>query len=89
MTVRRSATGTRVPLHLIPHTIARQIHKQGKDMSHTSEKKVHLHHYTITVRTKSPNRELRPGHARDLSFSHEPTDHCDHVSRDHDSGGTP
>jgi hypothetical protein len=89
MTVRRSATETGIPLYLIPNAIARQIHKQGEDVYHTSEKRVHLHHYNITVRTKSPKRELGPGRVRDPPFRHEPADNRDNVSRDGDSGGAP
>jgi hypothetical protein len=89
MTARRSATETHIPLYLIPHVIARLINKQGEDVHRISVKRVCLHHYNITVRTKSLKRELRPGHARDPPSRHEPADNRDHGSRDHDSGGAP
>lgn len=89
MTVRRSATVTGIPLCLIPHAIASQIHNQGEDVYHTGEKRVNLHHYNITVRTKSPKRELWPGHIRVPPFRHDPADNRDHYSPNGDSGGDP
>jgi hypothetical protein len=89
MTVRRSAIETGIPLYLIPHAIARQIHKQGEDVYHTSEKRVHLHHYNITVRTKSPKRELMPGRSRRSPSGHPKETNSYRASRDGDSGGAP
>jgi hypothetical protein len=89
MTTPRSATETGIPLYLIPHTIARQINKKGENVYHTSEKRVNLHHYNITVRTKLPKRELRAGHARVPPSRHEPADNCDHVSHYNASGDVP
>jgi hypothetical protein len=88
MTARRSATETGIPLYLIPHAIARQIHKQGKEVYRISVKRVNLHHYNITVRTKSPKRELRAGRARDSLPRHLPEDSDGGgINRDGESGG--
>jgi len=89
MTVRRSATGIGFPLYLLPQAITHQIHKQGEDVYHISLMMVYLRHFTITIRTKSPKRELIPGHARVPPSRHEPADNRDHVSRDSDSGDAP
>jgi hypothetical protein len=86
MTARRSATETGIPLYLIPHAIARQIHRQGRKVNRISVKRGQRHHYNITVGTKSPKRELRPGRARYSPSRHEPADNSDSVSRDADSG---
>jgi hypothetical protein len=78
-----------IPLCLIPQAIASQIHKQCEDVCLTSEKRVHLHHYNITVRTKSLRRELRPVRVRVPPSRYEPADPFDSVNRDHDSGDAP
>jgi len=59
MTTRRSKSETEIPLYLIPHVIARQIKERGDDVFRISVKRTHWHHYNVTVRTKSPYRELR------------------------------
>jgi hypothetical protein len=89
MMAHRSATESGIPLCHIPHAIASQIHKQGEDVCHTSEKRVNLHHYTITVRTKSLKRELRPVRVRVPPSRYEPADNRDSVNRDHNSGDAP
>jgi hypothetical protein len=89
MTVRRSATGIGIPLYLIPQVITHQIHKQGEDVYHISVTMVYLHHFTITIRTTSPKRELIPGHARVPPSRHEPADNRDHVCSGSDSGDAP
>ncbi len=86
MTARRSATETGIPLDLIPHAIARQIHSQGGEVSPISVKRGNLHRYTITVRIKSLKRELRPVRARYSPSRHEPADNSDSIGRDADSG---
>jgi hypothetical protein len=86
MTSRLSATETGTPLDLIPHAIARQIHRQGGKVNCISVKRALRHHYNITVGTKLPKRELRPGRARYSPSRHEPADNSDSVGRDADSG---
>jgi hypothetical protein len=89
MTARRSATETAIPRYLIPHAIARQIHRQGGKVYRISVKRVNLHRYTITARTKSPERELRPGRARIPTSHIEPADNRDLESRDGAPGSAP
>lgn len=59
MTARRSHVETEIPLFLIPHAIARQINERGDDVFRISVKRMHWHHYNVTVRTKKVARELR------------------------------
>ncbi len=87
MTARRSATETGFPLYLIPHAIARQIHRQGGRVNRISVKRVCLHRYTITVRTKSLKRELRPGRSRRPPSGHPTETNSDSASCDGVSGG--
>jgi|GEM_PF-1073298 hypothetical protein len=85
MTARRSATETGIPLYLIPHAIARQIHRQGEAVHRISVKRVCLHYYNITVRTKSPKRELKPRNV--VPNGDNPVDIKDDLSHDGNSGG--
>jgi hypothetical protein len=89
MMTQGSATEGGIPLCHIPHVNASQIHKQGEDVCHTSEKRVNLYYYNITFRKKSPKRELRARRARNPPSRHEPADNRVQVSRDHDSGDAP
>jgi len=89
MTVRRSATETGIPPYLIPQAIALQIHKRSESVCHINAKRVCLHHYRITARTKSPKREFNPAQVRVPPSRYEPVEHRDNVSHDHDSGGAP
>jgi len=50
-----------IPLFLLPHAIAQQIKKTGDRIYRISVKRTHLHHYNLSVRTKSLPRELAPG----------------------------
>ena len=84
MTARRSATETHIHLNLIPHVIARQINTQGEDVHRISVKWVCLHHYNITVRTKSLKRELKPRIV--VPSGNNPVD-INYLSRDGNSGG--
>ena len=52
---------TGIPLFLLPHAIARQIKKRGDLIYRISVKRTNLHHYSVSVRTKSVPRELAPG----------------------------
>lgn len=59
MTARRSATETEIPPHLFPTVIARQIKLHDGVVYRISVKRNCGHHFNITVRTKSLNREFR------------------------------
>jgi hypothetical protein len=85
----RSATESGIPLNPIPYAIASQIHWQGEAVNRISVKRGCLHHYNITVRTKSLKRELRPVRVRVPLSRYKPADHRDRVNRDHDSGDAP
>jgi hypothetical protein len=52
---------TGIPLFLLPHAIARQIKKRGDLIYRISVKRTNMHHYSVSVRTKSLPRELMPG----------------------------
>jgi hypothetical protein len=84
MTARRSATEIEIPLCLTPTAIARQIKTQGKAVYSISVKRTHLHHYNITVRTKSVNREFKTRNDRAQLFADNPIE--DMISNK-DSGG--
>jgi len=85
MTARLSATETHIPLYLIPHVIARLINTQGKDVHRISVKRVCLHHYNITVRTKSLKRELKPRNV--VPHGDNPVNNDDNLGCDGNSGG--
>jgi len=74
MTARQSATETEIPLYLIPTAIARQINMWGEEVYRISVKRIHWHHYNITVRTKSLKRELRIRNERVMPFANDPVD---------------
>ena len=59
MTGRRSSTDNGIPLYLIPAVIDRQIRMLGMRTYRISVKRTCRHHYNITIRTKSLQRELR------------------------------
>ena len=84
MTARRSATETEIPLYLIPTVIARQIKLHGGVVHRISVKRTCRHHYNITVRTKSLNREFKIRNDRALLFADDPVEDMD---SDGDSGG--
>ena len=56
-----------VPLFLLPHAIAKQIKKTGDRIYRISVKRTHWHHYNVSVRTKSPPKELLPGRGSAIS----------------------
>jgi hypothetical protein len=60
MTKSRLLSASEVPLHLLPKTIADQIRTFGDCVYRISVKRMHWHHYHVSVRTKSVRRELRP-----------------------------
>jgi hypothetical protein len=84
MTARRSATETEIPLYLIPTVIARQIRLQGGAVYRISVKRTCKHHYNITVRTKSLNREFKIRNERALPFADDPVED---MNNNGDSGG--
>jgi hypothetical protein len=89
MTARRSATENDIPLYLIPHVIARQINKQGKEVWRISVKRTQSHYYNISVRTKSIPRELRiQNHRIPLSEDNQ-LNPDDDLMRTRDFGGDP
>ena len=57
----RSNDAKEIPLWVIPHVIAKQIHKTGDKIYRISVKRTHWHHYNISVRTKPLSRELASG----------------------------
>jgi hypothetical protein len=72
MTACRSATETGIPLCLIPAVIARQIKLHGGVVHRISVKRTCKHHYTVTVRTKSLNREFKIRNERALPSADDP-----------------
>ena len=68
MTARRSATETGIPLSLIPTAIARQITRQGGAVHRISVSRTCRHHYNMTDRTKSLNRECKIRNEKALLF---------------------
>ena len=56
----RSNDETEIPLFLLPLIILKQIRKTGDRIYRISVKRTHWHHYNVSVRTKSPARELAP-----------------------------
>jgi hypothetical protein len=84
MTVRRSATGTGIPLYLIPTAIARQIKLQGGSVYRISVKRTCRHHCNITVRTKSLNKEFKIRNDRAVLVADDPVED---MNSNGDSGG--
>lgn len=90
MTVRRSATETGIPLNIIPTAITHQITLHGGVVYRVSVKRACMHHYNITVRTKSLNREFkirndsRTRDIRALLFAGDPVKD---MNKNEDSGG--
>ena len=84
MTERRSATETEIPLYLIPTAIARQIKLHGEVVHRISVKRTCKHHYNITVRTKTLNREFKIRNDRALLLADDPVGDRDSNG---DSGG--
>jgi len=84
MTERRSATETEIPHYLIPTVIARQIKLHGGGVHRISVKRTCRHHYNITVRTKSLNREFKIRNDRVLLFADDPVEE---MESNGDSGG--
>jgi hypothetical protein len=88
MTARRSATETGITLYLIPTAIACQIKLHSGVV--VSVKRTCRHHYNITVRTKSLNREFkirnesRTRNERALPFADDPVKD---MNNNEDSGG--
>jgi hypothetical protein len=60
MVKRRSTTQTEIPLYLVPQAVHRQIRDWGAGVYRISVVRTHWHHYNVTVRTRSPARELMP-----------------------------
>ncbi|MCK9591296.1 MAG: hypothetical protein M0Q91_04725 [Methanoregula sp.] len=84
MTTHRSATETGITLYLIPTVIARQIKRQEAAVYRISVKRACKHHYNITVRTKSLNREFKVRNERALPFD---DDSVDDTNSNGESGG--
>jgi hypothetical protein len=59
VTKRLSITETEVPLYLLPQAVARLVREKGEKVYRISVKRTHWHHYNVSVRTRSPPRELR------------------------------
>ncbi len=59
MTQAKSIHASEIPLHIVPHAIARMIRERGAMVYRISVKRTHYHHYNISVRTRLPPRELR------------------------------
>ena len=91
MTAHRLATETELPLCLMPTVIARQIKMRGEAVYRISVKRIHWHHFNITVRTKSLNREFkirnesRTRNERALPFADDPVKD---TNNNGDSGGS-
>ena len=64
---------TGIPLFLIPERIKWQIKKMGDRIYRISVKRTEHHHYSVSIRTKSLPRELRPGR-KVLALSLPPAD---------------
>lgn len=56
----RSRTENEIPLHLLPHAIARKVREWGDIIYRISIRRTHWHHYNVIVRTKTLARELAP-----------------------------
>jgi len=84
MTARRSATETEIPLRFIPTVIARQIKLHDGVIHRISVKRTCRHHYNITVRTKSLNREFKARNDRARQFA---DDAVEDMNSEGDSGG--
>ena len=84
MTARRSATETGITLYLIPTAIARQIKLHSGVVYRVSVKRTCRHHYNITVRTKSLNREFKARNDRARLFA---DDAVKDMNSNGDSGG--
>jgi len=58
---RRAAIVTPdVPLFIIPHVIQNAIRILGEELERVTIKKTFMHVYTMSIRTRSIKRELRP-----------------------------
>jgi len=55
-----SAQETEIPLHLLPHAVARLIRKKGDAVYRISVVRTHWHHYNVSVRTRGIRKELQP-----------------------------
>jgi len=49
-----------VPLFLIPHIIQNGIRIHGEEVERITIKKTYMHVYSLSIRTRSVKRELRP-----------------------------
>jgi hypothetical protein len=49
-----------VPLFLIPHVIQNGIRVHGDELERVTIKKIFMHVYAVSIRTRSVKRELRP-----------------------------
>jgi hypothetical protein len=60
MTPKRSFRVAKVPLYLIPQIVTGQIRKTGDILYRITVIRTNLHHFNITVRTKTFRKELEP-----------------------------
>jgi hypothetical protein len=60
MTISKSTSMTEIPLYLVPQAVTRLIRERGEKVYRISVKRTHYHHYNISVRTRSVEKELRP-----------------------------
>jgi hypothetical protein len=59
VTKRLSLRETGVPLYLVGQVVSRLVRERGEKVYRISVKRTHWHHYNVSVRTRSPPRELR------------------------------
>ena len=69
----RANDAKEIPLFLLPRIIAEQVLKTGDRIYRISVKRTEHHHYSVSVRTKTLPRELRPGR-KVLALSLPPAD---------------
>jgi len=53
-----SRSENEIPLYLLPHAVALKVQEWGDAVYRISVKRMHWHHYNVTVRTKRVPREL-------------------------------
>lgn len=66
----RSRTVSGIPLHLLPHVVARQVMDWGDAVHRISIRRTHWHQFNVTVRTKPVPRELATRVSATVSFPH-------------------
>ncbi|MFA5222242.1 MAG: hypothetical protein WC391_08160 [Methanoregula sp.] len=61
MSRKPATTQRQIPLFLVPHIVMRGVRAYGDDLERVIVRKVGQHYYNISIRTRTINREQRPG----------------------------